>query len=304
MGTITATDLPESFSFSCYEFNSSIFDDEEDDKESYIEINFQTTQDSKEFEFRISLSSIPPIEFSGQCLTDQLHHEGQILPFLGWDISSTASDKETQIPSSGRSAANDAMANSTVEISRFGKVFKRRLPGVNRKVKVCEPVNGREQEDGHGEFIGRSRKPSKIVTAFSNGVMKFFIKLRSGNILSTFMSLIKSYHSFSHHSSNGSQTIRIYGRLPNMFHRWWLQINNINVTRRKNNSSSSINNNVDEDENLSIKFKELEVKSSPRSINSSPARRGFLNERMSSAEREHSVRAAIDHCKKIAARRP
>lgn len=155
MGTITATGLPESFSFGCYEFNSTIFDCD-DDNESYIEINFQTTQDSKEFEFRISLSSIPPMESSGQDPRDQLYHDGQILPFLGWDTSSTAaSDAETQIPSSRRSAAGDAV--STVEISRCREVPEGRFPLVNRKVKFCDPVKARGKVNGHREFIGRSR---------------------------------------------------------------------------------------------------------------------------------------------------
>lgn len=129
--------------------------------------------------------------------------------------------------------------------------------------------------------------------------MKFFVKLRSGNILSTFMSLIKSYHSFSHRSTNENQTIKIYGRLINLFHRWWPQVNNIYVKRSNNNNNKSSNG-----VNLSIEFEELKVQSSSSSINSSPIQRDFLNERMSSDERENSVRAAIDHCKKMATRYP
>lgn len=168
------------------------------------------------------------------------------------------------------------------------------------------------------------RKPFRMTTTLSGGVlMKFLIKLRSGKLLSTFMSFIKSYtfppHLFkaSHHRNNKQETLWKYPRLSNPFQKWMALINTTYLTDNDDDDVFAAGNpamakmeasKVVEmmDSNKTVKCKKGQFLTSSKSLpvtrTASPARsRGAGNEtlgKLGVEERDCSLRAAIAHCKR------
>lgn len=153
--------------------------------------------------------------------------------------------------------------------------------------------------------------------------MKFLIKLRSGKLLSTFMSFIKSYtfrpHLFkaSHHRNNQDQKLWKYPRLSNPFQKWMAQMNTTYLTDNADDDMVAAGNRVMAKteaskvvemmgSNKTVKRKKDRLltssKSSPATRTTSPARsRGAGNDmlgKLGAEERDCSVRAAIAHCKR------
>ncbi|KAF8397079.1 hypothetical protein HHK36_015986 [Tetracentron sinense] len=304
MANIDCRDLEESFSFSCYDLNSTlgIFSDSEDD--SYFEIGLQPTpdppeSDHQEFDFF-------PISFSQTRTPLPLQQHLKKNPET--DCSSTLDSSSGSGSSSGDESTPVVTPLSTTQLSSPRKLnmILWRLRG-SSKISDVRPEDNRQMivKTGCPE-LDRSRKTSKIATAINGGIMKFLIKFRSLKIR---FKLVKPPHQLviSSQSNRNSDrmsedTLHNHRRAMKPFDKWKTKSNK--ALGNYGGKSRVMEINVDaikgvvEAMSLSIiGRKGKETKSCPSSIKSSPVHRGVPSENRTYA-RENSVQAAIAHCKR------
>ncbi|XP_077236974.1 uncharacterized protein LOC143878584 [Tasmannia lanceolata] len=336
MDMVNSTELEESFSFNCYELDSKLKCFASDDEESFIELDLGLTPPSEEFEFRISFSNLPLSEFKTPFPADSLLDKGRIFPLQNSTDLSFLGDMSTI-------SCQELAGSLNPKLPSRREIPNGKFPAAKRKVRITLPVcddssnlgEGNDRHEKNGKFIGRlknrevigGRKPSKLVTTINGGAMRLLIKFRSGKIFSTFISLVKSYHSFPYHStrrnkSRDPESIWTYQRLTKPLQRWLTQ--SFNIINRSISSNNYNNNNKQEekeessiievksrvieiedhnsrdldDVNLCIDCKDVKIKSSSSSTKRSEYHSGVLRGNMSFVERENSIRAAIAHCKR------
>ncbi|KAL5991402.1 hypothetical protein ACLOJK_012311 [Asimina triloba] len=268
-------ELEESFSFSCHELNSALQSlyyqcpSSSDDDESCFEIDLDSAPQSTDFDLlRISFESPPQIP--------AVHLPGPL------------SEPEMGI------CCDVELASPVVEISCC-EDDAAAIGAVQEGVKVLGAVNDYSRKSR--QFVRRlrnddlfacrmSRAPSKIATRVNNGMMKFFIKLRSGTLLSSVVSLFKSYytvslrpsnrrhsHGHGHDDTQSSQDASQRFITKPSFCSWWAQMNNTRII-----VDANVNRNHDQDRKKSRNNKKRAV-----------------------VYRENSLHAAIAYCKRATA---
>ncbi|XP_030924889.1 uncharacterized protein LOC115951906 [Quercus lobata] len=251
--------LEESFSFSCYDFNTAVsfFSEEEDcgnedddDDESYIEIALDDDdhkdgkhdEEADAFELRISYSS-PNIVFNElptHSLTDtkiqDLGFETHTIietPSSCSSSSSTLSCSSTETCSTGPPVPHVSpqpwgIHNSAV---RQGAEF----PAVNEQVNTlpfsldeenCLPQKNQQIliDTYQWDLVGSS-KTSNNRTTMSGGIMKLFIKFRAMNVRTLLATFMKSRQVISSPGSSDHKKKKSKERLVKPFDKGLIQRN-------------------------------------------------------------------------------
>lgn len=267
------SELEESFSFSCYDFNTAVSffseeedcgNDDDDDDESYIEIALDNDdnkdgkhdEEADAFELRISYSS-PNIVFNElptHSLTDtkiqdldfEKHTIIETPSSCSSSSSSTLSCSSTVTCSTGPPVPHVSpqpwgIHNSAV---RQGSEF----PAVNEQVNTlpfslgeenCHPQkNPQILIDPYQWDLVGSSKTSNNRTTMSGGIMKLFIKFRTMKVRTLLATFMKSRQVISSPGSSDHKKKKSKERLVKPSDKWLIQRNqeqgrNINKDNEK-----------------------------------------------------------------------
>lgn len=322
------SDLEESFSFSCYEFDDD--DDDNSDDESYIEIAIEppppppiTTTDKidkpPELEFRISFSSHNLSDVKTQTETSSVSSRGSS------STSSRGAPKTETQPEGYGSRSSSEHSSPRKSINRRRSV---QFPAANRVLNLIRSnlrlspdtversvSTGRSDENrrlgiqnlSNWELV-KNRKASKIMTVMNGGIMKFFIKLRSIKIRPV-LSFVKPQKAASSSQAERPQQHITRSEEKVNLHRTPIKILDKQRDHKRSSSGMISLDAIKEAivEAMSLSSTKKQTKSCPTSIKSSPInhKAGIQSHDQSRIyTRDNSVQAAIAHCKRSLGQMP